>query len=146
MKIDKTKMQLLTWTIEDQLFGLEIGKCREVDRDVRITDVPHSKKFISGIVNLRGDVVTVLDLRVLLNYDGKSETDRNVIIRLKSDGSNIAIKADKVSDIVEVEESNIEDAGVHLNENESKYIQSVGITDKGLVLILSPESILNIKD
>ncbi|MCB1192819.1 MAG: chemotaxis protein CheW [Leptospiraceae bacterium] len=147
MSENNEKIQLLTWTIDEQLFGLDIGKCREVDRDMKITAVPHSKIFIAGIVNLRGDVVTVIDLKMLLNNDSiPTESPKNVIIRLKSESSNIAIKADRISDILEISQDQIEPAATHLSDFETKYITHVGITDKGLVLILNSNELLNIKD
>lgn len=147
MSENNKTFQLLTWTIEEQMFGLDISKCKEVDKDMKITDVPHSKPFIAGIVNLRGDVVTVIDLKTLLNENSTSvETPKNVIIRLKSDSSNIAIKADKISDILEIHENQIEPASAHLSDFETKYITHVGIIEKGLVLILNSNEILNIKE
>jgi purine-binding chemotaxis protein CheW len=71
MSIKAEKFQILTWYIGKQLFGMELASCREVVQDRHITTVPYAKENVAGIVNLRGDVVTVLDLGVMLGYSDK---------------------------------------------------------------------------
>ena len=96
------KIQLLTWTIGGQIYGADINYCLEVQKDVSIVQVPHSKNYISGIVNLRGDVVTVLDLLVLLNQKEKASREKCVIIRFNNSEKQVAIKADAISDVIEL--------------------------------------------
>jgi len=137
-----TVQQILTWLIEDRLFGIDIAHCREVDKDKEIVTVPHAKEQIAGIVNLRGDVVTVIDLRVLLGHDKRENDSGNVIIRLKSKTAHIAVKADAISDVINIAGGQIEGTPAHLSENEIRFISSVAMTEKGLAVILNPDEIL----
>ena len=134
--------QILTWSVGDRLFGIDIAHCREVDKNKDIVAVPHAKEQIAGIVNLRGDVVTVIDLRVLLGHEKRSDEAGNVIIRLKSKTTQIAVKADAIFDVITVSEEQIEGTPAHLSENEVRFISSVAMTEKGLVVILNPDEIL----
>ncbi len=148
MKIDDSAIvggrQILTWKIGERLFGMDIGHCREVDKDKVIVAVPHSRKEIAGIVNLRGDVVTVIDLRVLLGGEVLREDDdgKSVIIRLKCRNQHVALKADSIYDVLSVTNDQFEGTPAHLSEIEARYIQSVAMTPKGLVVILNPDEIL----
>jgi purine-binding chemotaxis protein CheW len=148
MKNDKAAImgerQILTWKIGERLFGMDIGHCREVDKDKMIVAVPHSRKEIAGIVNLRGDVVTVIDLRVLLGGTvlREDESGKSVIIRLKCRTQHVALKADSIYDVLSVTEDLFEGTPAHLSEIEARYIQSVAMTTKGLVVILNPDEIL----
>ncbi len=137
-------MQVLTWYIGDQLFGMELDQCREVVQDRTITGVPYSREFVAGIVNLRGDVVTVLDLARILGYQGENGHSNYVIIRLKSESKNVAIKADRIFDILEIEKNRLEPPPAHLNELETKYVLGVGMTDRGLVVLLNAIQLLEI--
>jgi len=144
------KFQILTWLIGKQLFGMELAACREVVQDRRITTVPYAKENVAGIVNLRGDVVTVLDLGVMLGYnktDDKEktagdQTDTNVIIRLKSDTQQVALKADAIYDIMEIESKSIEPSPAHLNELETRFIDGIAMMEKGLVVILNSSELM----
>ncbi|HPH02126.1 MAG TPA: chemotaxis protein CheW [Spirochaetota bacterium] len=148
MKIDDSTIvggrQILTWKIGERLFGMDIGHCREVDKDKVIVAVPHSRKEIAGIVNLRGDVVTVIDLRVLLGGEAAKAADdqMSVIIRLKCRNQHVALKADSIYDVLSVTNDQFEGTPAHLSEIEARYIQSVAMTPKGLVVILNPDEIL----
>ena len=142
--------QILTWKIGDRLFGMDIGHCREVDKDKKIVAVPHSRKEVAGIVNLRGDVVTVIDLRVLLGDSKPVVADEemagdgatSVIIRLKCRNQHVALRADSIYDVINVTRDQFEGTPAHLSEIEARYIQSVAVTAKGLVVILNPDEIL----
>ncbi len=146
MAIKSEKFQILTWLIGKQLFGMELASCREVVQDRHITTVPYAKENVAGIVNLRGDVVTVLDLGMMLGYaerkTEKKEDDTHVIIRLKSDTQQVALKADAIYDIMEVESKSLESAPAHLNELETKYIDGIAMMEKGLVVILNAEELM----
>lgn len=153
---ESEKIQILTWLIGGQMFGMELGACREVVQDRLITNVPYAQQNVAGIVNLRGDVVTVLDLSVLLGYDkierkkaipGKEseevgEEDAYVIIRVKSDYQQVALKADRIYDIIEIERKKLEPPPAHLSELETRFINGVAMTERGLVVLLNQEELL----
>lgn len=133
--------QLLTWVDGEKKFGIPLDECKEVNRDVLITKVPHSKNFIAGIVNLRGDTVTVLNLGSLLGYKEGEPTSHFVTIRLKTTGNNLAIRADDIDDIIEVDDEAFESASTQLSEEESRYIKNVVMSDRGLILVLDTSSV-----
>lgn len=134
--------QVLAWKIGDRLFGMDIIHCRDVEKDRKIVPVPHAKAIIAGIVNLRGDVVTVIDLKILLGGKPSGEMDKYVLVRLKSKTQHIAIKADAISDVITIREDQVEAPPAHLSETEIRYISAVAVTDRGLLVILNPDEIL----
>ncbi|MCE9501618.1 MAG: chemotaxis protein CheW [Leptospira sp.] len=143
---EKTEsLQLLTWYIGNQLFGMNITECREVDQDNKILEVPHSKEYVRGIMNLRGDVVTVLDLRSMLGYSAKENNISPVAIRLKGNNQQVAILADSICDVMEIENDKIEPCPPHMSELETRYISAITMTDRGNVLILNPAEVVKVK-
>lgn len=128
--------EFLTWYVGDQIYGLDLERCKEVEKNLRLTSVPFSKPYIAGIVNLRGDVVTVIDLRKLLRKETATYPNVLQIIRLKSNSNQIAIIAEQIDDILTIDEKQLETAGAHLSEEESYFIEHVVITKKGPLLII----------
>lgn len=136
--------QLLTWKDGKKKFGIPLDECKEVNRDVMLTKVPHSKGFIAGIVNLRGDTVTVINLGSLLGYKEENSSEHFVTIRLKTISNNLAIRADDIDDIIEVDEASYESALSQLGEEEARYIKNVVMSPRGLILVLDTASIQNL--
>jgi purine-binding chemotaxis protein CheW len=134
--------EFLTWYVGEQIYGLELHRCKEVEKNLRLTPVPNAKTYIAGIVNLRGDVVTVIDLRQLLRKQTIERPERLQIIRLKSTGTQVAVIAEKIDDILSIADDSLEPAGAHMEEQEGYYIQYVAITKKGPILILNSERLL----
>lgn len=139
------KIQLLTWTIEGQIYGADINYCLEVQKDVSIVQVPHSKDYIAGIVNLRGDVVTVLDLLVLLNQKEKASREKCVIIRFNHSEKQVAIKADAISDVIDLPRISLEEASLHIASDKTRYIPKVAHTSNGFILIFNAEELFVVK-
>ncbi len=136
------KLQILTWLIGKQIFGMELSNCSEVVQDRLITRVPYANENVAGIVNLRGEVVTVLDLSTMLGYESNVTENDYVIIRLKSKTEHVAVKADQIFDILEISSMSMESAPAHLNEMETRYIRGVAMSEKGLVVILNSAELL----
>lgn len=134
--------EFLTWTVGEQIYGLDLDRCKEVEKGLRLTPVPGAKPHIAGIVNLRGDVVTIIDLNRLLRKKEATLPERLQIIRLKSATSQIALIAEKIEDILSIDEENLEAAGAHMDEEEAYFMRYVAITKRGPVLILNSERLL----
>src|SRR5262245_42664236 len=98
----RCNMQLLTWKLGDQKCGMQVDECKEVVFADRITVVPAAAPHVAGIINIRGDVVTVVDLRVLLGYDSKPAQQSCTVIRLRGKSGQFGVRADIVSDVFEV--------------------------------------------
>lgn len=131
------KLQLLTWEVNGQLYGGDVRFCFEVQNGKKILDVPHSHKHIAGIVNLRGDIVTVLDLFVLMEQRDFPDKNKPVIIRLRDNDKQVAVMADSVSEVIEITRDMLESAENHLSEKELKYIPYMARKGHKLILIVN---------
>ncbi len=136
-------MQVMTWLLRDQRFGIELTACREVAARSGVRRVPHAPASVAGIMNLRGEVLTLLDLRVLLGYEGAASTQGEAIVRLKDDRHSVALMADAISDVIQVAESALETRPAGLTEAEDKYIRAITSTSSGVVVILNVEQLLS---
>lgn len=138
-------MQVLTWQIGQQTFGMDLSRCREVASLPGIRRVPHAQPYLAGIANLRGEVVTVIDLRVLLGYEGTSTSKADTIVRLRHDRHNLSILADSISDVIELNESSIDTKPAGLNEKEARFIAGIARAGADVVVVLSAKDILEFR-
>ncbi|TGJ98336.1 chemotaxis protein CheW [Leptospira langatensis] len=139
--------QYLCFNIGSDVYGIPLDGCREVDQNKRILKIPHAPEHIEGIVNLRGDLVTILNLRSLFGKDKESSEDgKYSLIRLKGKKESFAILSDSVADIVDVADRDLEGCPPHMNEKESKFVQSVTILKNRTMIILSREELLRLED
>lgn len=136
------KLEFLLWRSGGYLFGLELPYCREIVNGVNLTRLPRAPQFVCGLANLRGSVISVVDLEVLLGYKEESEyKDAATIVRLRVAGYPVAVAADSISDTVFLSADDLESTPANLTESESNFIRKVARTDDGLVLIPNLESI-----
>lgn len=128
--------EFLVWKSGAYAFALELPFCREIVNGVELTRLPRAPHFVLGLANLRGSVISVIDLEVLLGYRSAVEfRSEATLIRLRTDGYPVAVVADTIRDTQFIEPSAIEPAPANLAESESNFIRKVAKTGEGLLLI-----------
>lgn len=126
----------LTFTLGSEYYGIEINSVKEIILRRHITRVPNAKRFVTGIMNLRGTVVPVIDAKKKLNFAGKSEDRAENIIIVEKDGLNTGVLVDVVNDIVKLDKDAITPSKVSLGGMKSEYITGIGQTEETAVIIL----------
>jgi len=139
--------QYLTFKLDDEVFALDIGKVREVLDYTSITKVPRTPEFMRGVINLRGSVVPVVDLRLKF---GMSKTEKTVntciiIVEVTVDEETTVLGAlaDSVQEVLDLEPGNIEPApkiGTRLN---TEFIKGMGKRDNRFIMILDINKIFS---
>ena len=102
--------QLCTFFIEDILFGVSVTKIQEVIRFQETTPVPLSSQHIRGLINLRGQIVTAVDLRSCLDFPARNGSDLPMNIVIRTDDGPVSLLIDKIGDVVEVDHDQFEQA------------------------------------
>lgn len=142
-----TKSEYLSFFIQDKRVAVPISYCREVNKTIRITKVPHASAFISGIVNLRGEIVVAIKLAKLLNFPEDNQVnlseEKMQLVRLQLENENLILCIDRVEDIITIEESEIESANGRFDESLNDVIDKVGYYEEELVLLLNPHKLFN---
>lgn len=138
-----TSLQFAMFTVGDMLMGIDINKIQEINRHMEMTEVPGSNECVKGIINLRGDVVTVVDLRVIFGFEPSeiSQTTSNIIIN--SNGEKVSMMVDSVADVVAASKENTEPPPSNLDGADEKYFESVYKMDSKLLMILNVDEVLN---
>lgn len=139
--------QYLTFNLADEVFAVDVGRVREILEITSITKVPQTPDFMRGVINLRGSVVPVIDMRLKF---GMTESERTVntciiVVEVVMDGETIVLGslADSVQEVIEMEPQQIEAAphiGSHLNTD---FIKGMGKHDGRFVMILDIDQIFS---
>ncbi|MEO5343755.1 MAG: chemotaxis protein CheW [Gammaproteobacteria bacterium SHHR-1] len=128
-------IQLVTFKLEEETYGVNVMQVQEVLRVTEIAPVPGSPPYVLGIINLRGNVVTVIDTRNRFGLNPGEVTDNSRIVIIEGEGQVVGILVDSVAEVVELRESEIDVAPNVGNEETARYIQGVH-THKGNLLIV----------
>jgi purine-binding chemotaxis protein CheW len=131
--------QLCTFTVDDLLFGVEVTQVQEVIRFQEMTRVPLAPKVVRGLINLRGQIVTAIDLRTALGLGprGAGDLPMNVVIR-GAEGS-VSLLVDSIGDVIEVSEDAFESPPSTMNAVQRDVIDAVCKLPGQLLLVLDPE-------
>ena len=132
-------MKALTIRLQDELFAVEAGSVREILDLVPITEVPNASPFVGGLINVRGRVVPLADLRVMFGMD-RPEPDQDtriVVMEIDIDGEPTVagILADKVHDVTDIEAASIEEAPKVGMRWRPEFIKGIGKRNGGFIII-----------
>ncbi len=138
----KTNMELATFYVGGALCGINILNIQEINKHFEITEVPQSSDFVVGILNLRGKIVTIIDLgkKLELSETNKEKDRRNIIVN--SNDEHIGLLVDSISDVVNSDEDQVESSPSNLNGIKGKYFSGVLKTEEALIGILDLDEVL----
>ncbi len=141
-------MQLVGFNIGTELFGVSILMVQEIIRSAPITTVPNSPDFIEGIINLRGNIVPVIDLRKRLNiYREDMDYEKSWILILNVNDRVTGFIVDFVTKVLKIDENTVEPPpDIVVAGLESQYIRGVCKLDKNLLILLDFNRILRIDE
>lgn len=135
-------IQLVTFRLKDETYGINVMQVQEVLRVSEIAPVPGALGFVLGIVNLRGNVVTVIDTRTRFGLPTTELDDSSRIVIIESDDQVVGMLVDSVAEVVELRQSEIDTAPSIGNEESSRYIQGVASRDNDLLIVVDLNKLL----
>ncbi len=129
-------LQLVTFEVGEATLSLEISSVQEINRNMQLTAVPHAPPFVRGVTNLRGEVVSILDIHIILGIPSveTGPASRNLIVNHNDD--MFGLRVDRVSDIMSVRSSDLTMPPSNLQGVPKKLIQGVYQAEDHLILQL----------
>ncbi|MBD3381485.1 MAG: chemotaxis protein CheW [candidate division Zixibacteria bacterium] len=129
-------LQLVSFKLGEEEFGVDILKVQEINRLVEITKVPRTPDFVEGVINLRGKVIPIIDLRKRFGLNLKDNDKDTRIVVIDIDGSIMGMIVDAVSEVLRLPESTIEPAPEIATSIDSEYIRGVAKLEDRLLIFL----------
>jgi len=135
-------IQFVTFVLMDEVYGINVMQVQEVLRVTEIAPVPGAPAYVLGIINLRGNVVTVIDTRKRFGLPPSEVDDSSRIIVIESENQVVGILVDAVAEVVELQEGDIDAAPNVGTEDSSRYIQGVATREDGLLILVDLNKLL----
>jgi purine-binding chemotaxis protein CheW len=139
--------ELALFRIDDALFGIDIVHIQEINKNLSFTKIYDAQDYIKGVLNLRGQIVTVVDLRVKFNREAASDDDPNrrmIIVNYQDE--SVGFLVDGIDDIINIDSSQLEDSVTQMEGVNPDYFSGVYKLDTEIVIILNVEKILDNDD
>ncbi|KXS43580.1 MULTISPECIES: chemotaxis protein CheW [unclassified Candidatus Frackibacter] len=137
--------QLIVFDLGGEEFGVKITKVQEIIRMKELTQLPNASEFMAGIINLRGDIISVIDLRKRFGVEQK-ETKKTRIIIVEMDNQDVGLIVDSVSEVLRIEPADIEDAPERIAGIKDDYLKGIGKVDDRIIILLDLDQLLTTEE
>jgi len=137
------ELQVVGFRIGDETFGVRIGSVREIVRVPEITTVPNAQDTIEGVINLRGKIIPVIDLRKRFGQTQIVTDKKNRILVVELDGKLVGLIVNSASEVLKIPPSEIESPGSVFADNESSYVTGVGKLKGRLIILFDISKLLH---
>jgi purine-binding chemotaxis protein CheW len=138
-----SERQLVVFDLNEEAYGVDIGAVREIIRMQEITRVPRAPRFIEGVINLRGKVIPVVDLRQRFSMPETERTEEHRIVVVDVMGQDIGIVVDAVTEVSRVSEASIEPPSSVITTEDSDYLTGIVKTDSKLIILLDITKVMS---
>jgi purine-binding chemotaxis protein CheW len=144
--------KFLTFLLGEEIYGIPIKKAREIIGMMEITHIPKTQGYIKGVINLRGKIIPIVDLRLRFGMDEKKYSERTCVIVIEvnvhessayESRRSVGIAVDTVSEVVNIQQNEIEPPPEYDAQIEGNFLTGLGKIKDKVILILDIEKILN---
>ena len=141
-EVHNDTVELASFFVGEALCGMDILKVQEINKLIEMTRVPQAPDYVLGILNLRGEIITIVDLgkKLSLKSTELNHKTRNIIVN--SNGEHIGLMVEQISDVIQVEWEKVEPPPANIGEVQGKYFTGVFKTEDRLIGILDVEKVL----
>jgi purine-binding chemotaxis protein CheW len=135
-------LQLVTFTLGDEEYAVDILKVQEINRMKEITRVPNSPDYVEGVINLRGKVIPVVNLRRKFNLDDKENDEQSRIMIMDIQGITMGLVVDSVSEVLRVPSSIVEPAPPMASSISAEFLKGIAKLEDRLIILLDMDRLL----
>ena len=139
---DSIENMYLTFELGKEVYGIGIGYVTEIVGIQNITEVPDMPKFVKGVVNLRGQVIPVLDVRIRFNMPEREYDERTCIVVVNINNVQLGLVVDTVNEVMTIDDSQISPPPKIASANSSRYIKGMGKIADNVKILLNVEKLL----
>jgi len=140
---DISNRQYVTFSIKDELYGIDVSRAQEVMNLPEITKIPNTMPFMKGVIDLRGKIIPLLDLRIKFRFEEKSYDQRTVIIIIETKKVICGIIVDSVSDVITMSLDDVQHTPHFASEIDKDSVFGIGKVNEKLVIVLDVDKILS---
>ncbi len=142
-KKEVTEGKFLTFVLGNEEYGVEILRVREIIGLMDITTVPQTPDYMKGVINLRGKVIPVIDLRLKFSMQEEEHTQETCVIVAEVNNTSIGIIVDSVSEVLDIKSDEIEETPSFGQGIDTDFIMGMGKTREKIIILLDIEVVLS---
>ncbi len=142
----QTSGEYLSFTLGKEEYGIEILKVQEIRGYEAVTKIANAPEFIKGVVNLRGTIVPIVDMRIKFNLGNAEYNQFTVVIILNVAGRVVGMVVDSVSDVIQLTADQIRQAPDFSSSFDTKYITGLGTVDDRMLILVDIEKLMSASD
>ncbi len=136
-------LQLVIFNLGDEKYGVETSQVKEIIKVEEITSIPNAPDYVEGVINLRGQITTIINLRRRFGMEPKPIDNDTRIIVFEHKGSTIGMMVDTVTEVRYLAKKDIEELpNIVTNRSESKFLTGVGKLPDGLLILVDLEKVM----
>lgn len=140
------EQQLVVFDLATESYGVDIGAVREIIRMQEITNVPRTPEFVEGVINLRGKVIPVVDLRKRFGLPIGDKSAENRIVVVDIGGQDIGVIVDAVNEVLRIFTDSVEPPSSVITTADSDYLMGIAKVEDRLLILLDLESVLSAEE
>ncbi len=137
------ELKVIVFALADEEYGVEVEKVKTIERMMPMTRVPKTYSFVKGVINLRGVVVPVIDLRGRFGLPEQEYTDNSRIVIIAVNEMEVGLIVDSANDVIDVDSDAIQDPPEIVGGVRAKYLQGVAKLGDRLLVLLNLQEVLN---
>lgn len=141
-----TELKVIVFQLNDEEYGVPVGQVRSIERLQHITRVPGTQDFVKGVINLRGVVTPIIDLRKRFDFSNVEYSELTRIIIVAVEDLEVGLIVDGANDVIDIPSSNIEPPPEVVGSVDVEYLNGVAKLDKRLLILLDLNKVLNKKE
>ncbi len=138
--------KFLTFVLNDEEYGIEILKVREIIGVIDITSVPQTPHYLKGVINLRGKVIPIIDLRLKFSMPEQAHTLETCIIVAEVSGDQIGVVVDDVSEVLDIKGGEIEETPQFGQGLDTDFIMGLGKANDKIIIMLDIDKVLSTEE
>ena len=141
-KEDLQESKYLTFNLGDEEYGIEISNVTEIIGIQKITDLPETPQYVKGVINLRGKVIPLVDVRLRFQLEEKEYNDRTCIVVVNIQDMAVGLIVDTVCEVLDIQKSRIDSTPTVNNKPGNRYIHGLGMVGDDVKILLDTEKLL----
>ncbi len=136
----------LTFVLNREEYGIEILKVREIIGVIGITPVPQTPDYLKGVINLRGKVIPIIDLRLKFSMQEEEHTQETCIIVVEVNSAPIGVVVDNVSEVLDIKGEEVEDTPQFGHDIDTSFIMGLGKAKEKIIILLDIDKVLSAEE
>lgn len=139
-------IKFIVFKLKNQSYGVDVQQVLSIERIQEITAVPRTSAFIKGVIQLRGEMTPIIDLKERLQLGETEETDANRILVVQLDDIQVGLIVDSASEVIDIDPAVIEPAPKIIGEIQETFLKGVAKLEERLLILLDLEKVLDLNE